>query len=1269
MRINADIAPRIPIEIVGIESLALFDSGADRSILSVKLFDNLPAYFKKLRVDCHVSLFAVGKASRSLNTCGEITLPVVYKGQVIQQRFIISDEISDACILGWDAIIKHGFILNGCNQSIDFKKAASADCMPQSFLMLNRKVAISPGSAVTCTASIKGPTRKGLFLFTPLHYLPEGLQVDSFVQEMETSNSFPIRVRNLSDKNILLPRKFIVGIVEFDCTVKGNVNSLRVEQAHQGPNESLEQPLIVDKKYEAVVRKILANYTDLIASSNAELGSTGLVKHHIDTQGHQPIRQRPYRSSRKDKGEIEKLVKEMYNAGIIQDSRSPWAAPVILVEKKGGEKRFCVDFRKLNVVTKKDSYPLPRIDDTLDSLYGMKFFTTIDLASGYWQIELDEESKEKTAFIIDNELYEFTRMPFGLCNAPATFQRLMNQALRGVIGKKALVYLDDVIIFSKSAEDHERDLQEVFYLLRKAGLRIKLKKCQFFKKSVEYLGHVISDNGIQPDPGKIEKIKNYPTPKSVDEISSFLGLAGYYRRFIPNYGSIAKPLNQKKTKECKDTPFEWTADDQAAFDKLRTALITPPILAYPDFAKEFILFTDACDYGIGAVLSQEQENGEVVIAYASRQLRKPELKYATVEKEALAVVFAIKQFRHYLSGAPFKVVSDHCPLQWLAKQKDNNGRLGRWAVLLESFDYKIVYRPGKKHQNADCLSRLRVSAISAGPVNDTSLLINEQAKDALCQNIRSYLSNGILTETVKNSLPIWVKEIELFFVKEGILLRRDSDSRKRRRNEEQAQIVLPYSLRRPVLRELHDDSSAGHLAFIRTFRKVSALFYWPDIRKDIKEYCDTCPTCVANTKSRVKALLHPHELATAPFQVIGIDFLGPIKPPSLKGNTFIMVITDYFSKWVEAIAMPNQTALATAETLYNTIIQRHGPPKAIVTDRGTNFTSRIFKSLCDRFGIRHRLTTAYHPASNGETERFNRTLTSMLRKILKDGLHQNWEDLLGDVCFAYRSTVHESTLETPYFLVHGRDPNFKISNFLEPPLTLTPTASDYVANLVNRLRYSFQRAREENEKARKRQKEQYDKRAVNLQYKIGDRVLLDVRVVNEGDSRKFTSYFRGPYRVVKVFDNRTVEIADEKYVIQRVHVNRLKPLLETMLWRDEPCPEFAPDTNFNNREGQEHIEALGDLQNASADPFRPSSFFPPFMTPPDNSHRETRPITDLLTETNEPQLEVIIPSPVRPEIPPNIVQTQETTQTNIAGRVLRPRETLKKPDRLQVSFK
>ncbi len=1207
----------------------------------------MPSVEQKIGSEADVELFDVH--NRKLFTLGKISLPIKYGNDLLEQEFIVTSGISEACILGLDAALKHEFVLDGRTKTIFLSRDEyeSDSLHPRDMVLTSiARVIMLPSSAQVVLTKMKGyvgtvPQTK--FIFTPANNLPEGIRIDCFANEISSNGIYNVVIENSSHKPIILPRALTLGSVEFSYNIIGKID---VTDCHYVANETQpadkSQQLDVEPQFKEPLTALLNNYDDLFASNDAQLGSTGLIKHSIDTQGCGPIRLRPYRAARGQKDEMERQIKEMMDTDVIRPSTSPWAAPVILVEKKNGEQRFCVDYRKLNSLTKKDSFPLPRIDDTLDRLHGKKFFTTLDLASGYWQIELDESSKEKTAFIVENNLYEFNRMAFGLCNAPATFQRLMNFVLRDVLGKKALVYLDDVIIFSETFEDHLNDIREVFDLIRNAGLKLKRKKCQFIKESVNYLGHIISSTGIAPDPDKIDKIANYKTPESVDEVRSFLGLAGYYRRFIKNFGSIAQSLTAKTHKEASKLPFTWTDTDQKAFETLRTCLTTPPILAYPDFDQEFLLFTDACDYGVGAVLSQIQNGNEVVIAYASKQLKKAELKYATVEKEAWAVVSAIKHFRHYLLDKPFTVISDHRPLQWLEEQKDNNGRLGRWAILLASVNYKIKYRPGRIHQNADCLSRLKVAMIQLGDVyiEDDPLdpperqneIIIKQSTDALCKEIIDYLQTGELSPENTKTMPIWAKEIEFYQVIKGVLFRFEPSTKTSKRNMIAYQVVLPLSLRPRVLREMHDAPLAGHLAYLRTYLKIKAHYYWPTMRTDIKEYCATCATCIANTPSRLRAQLHPHELAKAPFQVVGMDFLGPIRPASPNGNKFVMVMTDYFSKWVEAIALPDQTAATTVDCLFKNIVLRHGPPKVIISDRGTNFTSKLFRSFCATLNIEQRLTTAYNPASNGETERFNRTLTTMLRKELEDGAHSNWEEMLGNVCFAYRASIHSSTLESPYYLLHGRDPNVAINHFLSVTPQPIPSASDYIGSMVDRLHFSFHRVREENAKARERQRKQYNARAVVHKYAVGDKVLLSVKVVDKGDNRKFTSKFRGPYRIIKVFNNCTVDIADNSFEEKRVHVNRLKPLFESMLWKDEVCPEIEKDKTTDC--DQQPISANDhgneppiDSGNAQTQTVEEDQIIPPFLFdtedfPPDYPEStpatQTLPHTDYLSTTELP---------------------------------------------------
>ena len=394
----------------------------------------------------------------------------------------------------------------------------------------------------------------------------------------------------------------------------------------------------------------------------------------------------------------------MLDQGAIQHSESPWSSPVVLAKKKDGSTRFCIDYRKVNEVTRKDAYPLPRVDDTLDTLVGSKYFSTLDLASGYWQVEVAENDQPKTAFITPEGLFQFRVMPFGLCNAPATFQWLMDRVLSGLKWSTCLVYFDDIMVVGTSFADHLSNIGGVLARLRGAGLKLKPGKCRLCKERVAFLGHIVSAEGITTDPSKTEAVAKWPTPQSRREVQQFLGLANYYRQFVKNFAAIAGPL-QRLTE--KNSNFEWTVECQHAFDKLRACLVSSPVLSYPDYSRRFVLDTDASDTGIGAVLSQVKDDGsEVVTAYASRSLSRPERRYCVTRKELLAVVEFVHHFRHYLLGREFTLRTYHNSLVWVRNFKEPEGQLARWLEKLEEYNFTIVHRRGALYNNADALSRI-----------------------------------------------------------------------------------------------------------------------------------------------------------------------------------------------------------------------------------------------------------------------------------------------------------------------------------------------------------------------------------------------------------------------------------------------------------------------------------------------------------------------------------------------------------------------------------
>jgi hypothetical protein len=526
----------------------------------------------------------------------------------------------------------------------------------------------------------------------------------------------PLQIMNLSLEEVEVEKQRCVGVAspiqiiedkrqqsyEINPIFKDDrVNTRKFDEYLQDKLKHL------DKKERSVLQPVLRKYKNVFYGlGSTELGSSNQVEHSIETGDAQPIKKNPYRTPHALKPIVEEHINDMLEKNIIEPSMSPWSSRIVLVQKKSKDwtvkYRFCVDYRALNAVTKPDAYPIPNIVDTLDSLGHSKIFSVLDMASGYHQIPVKLEHREKTAFSCHQGHFQFVKMPFGLNNAPATYQRYIDIVLMGLKGVDCLVYLDDVICFSATMEEHAKKLQAIFERLKQANFKIQPEKCVFATDTVEYLGHICTPLGVKPDPGKVRAIKDYPVPKTVRDIRSFIGLAGYYRRHVQDFAKLAQPLTNL-TK--KDVPFIWTDEHQLAFENLKQILSTEHLLIYPDFTQPFIVACDASTKAIGAVLSQVREGEERPVAYCSRQLNSAESKYSVTELELLAFLFATKQFRCYLYGRKFTVHTDHRALKWLLNLQDPSSRLTRWAVKLSEYDFVVEHRPGTKMRHADALSR------------------------------------------------------------------------------------------------------------------------------------------------------------------------------------------------------------------------------------------------------------------------------------------------------------------------------------------------------------------------------------------------------------------------------------------------------------------------------------------------------------------------------------------------------------------------------------
>ncbi|KAL2083737.1 hypothetical protein ACEWY4_021510 [Coilia grayii] len=738
----------------------------------------------------------------------------------------------------------------------------------------------------------------------------------------------------------------------------------------------------------------------------------------------------------------------MLESGIVEPSFSGWASPVVLVPKKDG---FCMDYRKLNAVTETDVYPLPNITELLELLTGTMLFSTLDLNSGYWQVTMDSMSKAKTAFITSAGLFQFQVMPFGLKNAPATFQR-----------------------------QHFQDLQAVLDKLQGAGLTVNLKKCKFCLSQISYLGHVVTAQGISADPAKTEAISHYPVPRNIKEVQRFLGLNGWYHRFVPGFSQVAEPINALKR---KGRMFHWSDRCQEAFDTLKGYLTSPPILGHPDPNYPFVVYTDASDVGLGAVLAQRKGSAiEEVIAYASRSLNRAERNYSTTERECLAVIWALEKWQHYLEPKLFTVVTDHASLQWVLNTTKTDSRLIRWALRLQKFNFAMEYRKGTLNAAPDALSRCPVSSAcvlmtssqsdqgATFPVS-ISAVREEQQKDCEVQKIIKSLAEGCAEFKAK------------YAVVDDLLYRINQ-----RAEQIHYRLMVPKSLTIPLLQSYHESPLSGHQGIFKTYKRLYDVVFWPTLWTDIKDYiraCTICQTHKADNRKPCGTLQQTQ--VSQPNQMVGVDIMGPF-PRSSDRKEYLVVFVDYYTRWVELFPIRSATAQTISRLFREEFLTRWGVPNFLLSDRGSQFVSSLFQELCAGWTVIPKLTTAYHPQTN-LTDRVNRNIKAMISSYVGDQ-HNKWTQYLPEFRFALNSSVHETTGVSPAELHLGRKLKSPMDKLL---LGRNPPPDTLRYDVEKRLRDLQEQVAETSKKAKQRQLCNYNKKRREVTYHEKDRVWVLVQ--------------------------------------------------------------------------------------------------------------------------------------------------------------------------------
>ncbi|XP_058734067.1 uncharacterized protein LOC131605768 [Vicia villosa] len=845
-----------------------------------------------------------------------------------------------------------------------------------------------------------------------------------------------------------------------------------------------------------------------------------------------PINVKPYRYPHSKKDAMTTMIQEMLQEGTIIPSTSPFSSPVLLVKKKDGTWRFCVDYRALNAVTVKDRFPIPTIDELLDELGSAKIFSKIDLCSGYHQIRVASRDTHKTAFRTFDGHYEFLVMPFGLTNGPSTFQSAMNDLLRPYLRKFVLVFFDDILIYSSNFDEHLTHLQVIFELLSQQAFFVKLSKCVFAATQIDYLGHIISAAGVAPDSEKVKAILDWPTPRSLSTLRGFLGLTGFYRRFVKDYATLAAPL----TDLLRSTTFTWSTEATRAFTELKHKMTDMPVLALPDFTKEFTIETDASGVAIGAVLSQEGHP----IAFFSKKLC-PRMQASSVYvREMLAITEAVKKWRQYLIGQKFHIYTDQKSLRNLLLQRIQTPEQQRWTAKLQGFDFEISYKPGKSNLVADALSR------KFEPEKSTLLIFSSPLPDVLNTLKQFYQHDSVgqnLLELAKHQ-----STNTDYRVSQGLLYYKD-------------RLFIPAiaDLRQNILLEHHQTPTAGHSGVKATLARLRASFCWPGVHLEVKNMVRHCLTCQHNKydTQKKKGLLQPLPIPKQVWEEITMDFITHL--PSSSGHTAIWVICDRLSKFVHFIPLPTHfTAKDLANRFTVEIFRLHGSPKTIVSDRDPIFLSKFWKEFFKNHGTILQYSTSYHPETDGQTEVVNRSLETYLRCFAGDH-PKTWHKFLHLAEYWYNTSFHSAIQMTPFKALYGRDP---------------PNLMDYVQHSSSEvdLESALQQQQEvlaklkqHLRKSRITMEKQANVKRKHVTFREGDWVLLKLQpyrqtTVHRRVSQKLAQRYFGPFRIIKRTGivNYLLDLPSSSRIHPIVHVSLLKAYYGTQPQKD--CHQFPlPD--------------------------------------------------------------------------------------------------------------
>ena len=1126
---------------------SLIDSGAEVSCVDARVLSKLKRPPKVKHVNQHLQ----GAGGSPLKVQGIVHITFQLGEKDYTHPFYVIKNASRNWIIGCDFLKKYNARIYFDLEKLRLGKEyvnLDQDVHVASVVRLAQDVTIPPQSSAHAIGKLKPRSyyKSGMLCEVDQDEKScirdePGLLLANSLSKLDDKCRCQLSIINSTTKTYTLKRGCVMGkmsiVEDIDVhtlaeVVKSTPHNLPVSPDFteaQAPDEHRE-----------VLTKLLKRNADVFAATDTDFGMTNTVKMTIDTGNHRPIKQKPYRTPLTKMQTVNEAVDKMLKADIIEESSGSWAFPIVIVDKKDGSKRFCVDYRALNAITKPIAYPLPSIDSLLALLGKAVWFTSLDCLSGYHQIAMDPRDKEKTAFTCHRGLYQFKVMPFGLCNAPAVFSELMSKVLRGCEAY-CMHYIDDILIFSDTLNQHLQHLQMVLNRIREHGLKLKLKKCSFLQKETSFLGFRVSGRGVQAEECKVKAIRSLSPPTSVREVRSFIGMCSFYRRFIPNFSGLAKPLIDLTKKHAR---FRWESQHQEAFQFIKDSLTVVPLLVYPDPNKPYVLYTDASDKCIGSCLVQEGDDGEEKpIYFLSHKLSDSQVRWSTIEKEAFAIFYSLQKLHFYLCNARFTIKTDHMPLIYLLKSPSTNRKIQTWALHISAYDCSIEHIKGEKNVIADLLSRMpsEHNTLNKGcDKNDTQNSVNtqgesevdvpdatyrvevlnstqfeprnyaayeakvevddlkdlpeldmkeEQEKDPEMKTILEKLANA----DAKNDPKLMMHEGVLYYLSNP-----DDDPTLR--------LYVPSHLKTLLIKQYHDEN--GHFGVDKTYQSLRRKYYWPNMFKELYDYISKCILCNERNLKKSRPPLKTTEVPPYPWAKVNLDLSGPF-PLSLSGNKYIASFIDNLTGYPEAFAIPDKSAETMVSLLLNDVIPRIGCPLVLVTDNGTENVNKVMQETLKELKIHHVKTSVYHPQSNARVERYHRTLNAVLGKFLEGQKSNIWDLFLPQALAAIRFNSHETTGQSPFFLMYGRDVVLPIDRILQPRRKYYGDQTHQI--LLQAQHEAFARVHNRVKKEKARQKRYADRHAKEVCLKVGD----PVYVKNHTRQNQFEPLWRPYYRVIE----------------------------------------------------------------------------------------------------------------------------------------------------------